>query len=381
MFGKKLRTIFKTALRVWSSICWITCRGKQRTRNYSAKKSTFASSDFTLPYPLPMPVNKSAYARYRIIDDILNYKKIADLQFLREACERRLDTTFSERTIKKDIQDMRLDFDAPIVFDHYHKGYCYTHPFSMQTTMPLQSSDISALQFAVSTLSQFQEMPVFEDFKEAVDKIIKALKLKADNQHSNFIQFERVPFYKGSEWLSPIAQAIEARHPLRLQYRSFEMEEAQTRLHHPYLLKEYKHRWYVIGYDEQRESIRIFALDRIEALEPQTEHRYFRLEGFDADAYFKYALGITVLADQAPQDILLCFAPLQGKYIENQPLHPTQETRQTARGLEVKLRLVPSYELIAEILSYGESVKVLAPNSLRERIAEILDKATNLYRS
>jgi len=325
-----------------------------------------------------MPVNKDAYARYRIIDDLLNYKKYVDLQTLKEYCERRLDDTFSDSTMKNDIRAMRDKFYAPIEFDKYHKGYFYTENFSMQTTVPLKSADLSALDFAVSTLEQFQNIPILEDFKETVEKIKRSIKIKQENEESNFIQFEKTPFFKGIELLSIFSQAIREERVVNFEYHYFSDKPSKTHSLHPYLLKEYRNRWYVIGFHPERKEIRIFGLDRIANLELM-EEEFLTLESFDSDDYFKYSLGITVLEQQKPQEIILLFDEQQGKYIKTQPIHETQEIELNKEGFLVKLKLLITYELVSEILSYGEKVKVLAPTSLQKIIQERLNNAIDLY--
>jgi len=327
-----------------------------------------------------MPVNKSAYARYRIIDDVLNYKKYADLQMLLESCERKLDTSFGERTIKKDIADMRMEFDAPIEFDKMERGYFYAEPFSMQTSIPLKSNDLSALQFAAQTLSHLGNISILSDFKETVNKIIKAIKIKETTQvqSRSFIQFEKVPNFKGSELLNDFVYAIQEKHKINIDYHSFDGDTTQERILEPYLLKEYRNRWYVIGFDELRQGIRIFGLDRIDNL--KILDKVFELpQDFNPDVYFKHSLGITVFPDQQPQEIQLLFLHPQAKYIETQPIHELQEVEYTPEGLLVKLPLLITYELVAEIMSYGSQVRVIQPHSLTKMIKEQFTKALDWY--
>ena len=69
-----------------------------------------------------MPISKSAYRRYKIIDLIIRntskpYPSIEDIQ---DACLDKLDFFPSENTIEKDIKNMKLPepdgFDAPIKY-------------------------------------------------------------------------------------------------------------------------------------------------------------------------------------------------------------------------------------------------------------------------
>ncbi|TAF63279.1 MAG: WYL domain-containing protein [Cytophagales bacterium] len=328
-----------------------------------------------------MPINKDAYARYRIIDDVLNYKKYVDLLTLKEACERRLDDYVSDRTLKKDIADMKLAFDAPIEFDRYNKGYYYTQPFSMQTTIPLKNNDLMALHFAVSTLNQFENIPILADFKEAVHKIAKAIQVKQQTFETteSIIQFEKMPYFKGIELLNDFTTAIVHKKKVSFDYEYFEPNKKNKKhILHPYLLKEYWNRWYVTGYHETYQQIRTFGLDRINNL-VISEEEFWQQEDFDANIFFKNALGITVLANAEPEEIILLFDKQQGKYIETQPIHETQTTENTENGLIVKFKLMITYELVAEILSHGDKVVVVQPQKLVDMVKNSLQKSLSNY--
>ncbi|HEY0272303.1 MAG TPA: WYL domain-containing protein, partial [Chitinophaga sp.] len=125
-------------------------------------------------------------------------------------------------------------------------------------------------------------------------------------------------------------------------------------------------------------SVLTFALDRIIKLWPTNKH--FDAKNFDDAAYFRHALGITVPGDD-PQEVRLRFTPQQGKYIKSQPIHPSQEIIQdTEDACEVKLHLVVNPELRMLLLSYGATLKVLAPESLVKDLAEEAGKMAALYK-
>jgi len=85
-------------------------------------------------------------------------------------------------------------------------------------------------------------------------------------------------------------------------------------------------------------------------------------------------------SDDKPQDIILSFPPLQGKYIKSLPLHHTQQIIiDTDKELQIKLHLYITYDLEMELLSYSSDIKVLKPKSLANRLKDFHKKAYLQY--
>ena len=101
--------------------------------------------------------------------------------------------------------------------------------------------------------------------------------------------------------------------------------------------------------------------------------------GTDIEKYFDHNIGVTVNPTPA-KDIRLWFSPLQGNYIKTQPQHTSQNTiSNDASGLIISLKLIPNYELLQTLLSFGPEVKVLEPLSLQEQMKEMVKKTMKLY--
>ena len=83
----------------------------------------------------------------------------------------------------------------------------------------------------------------------------------------SFIHFERAPEIIGIQYFDPIVRAIENSMVLRITYLPYYEDKPYFNEVHPYLLKEFRHRWYLIGFNAYREQLRTYALDRIRSLE------------------------------------------------------------------------------------------------------------------
>lgn len=333
-----------------------------------------------------MPLNKEALIRYRVINRCLVDFKYVSKARLTRACEEALDIApIGERTIDQDIHDMRHDrglgFYAPINFSREHNGYYYGDPSYSIDSIPLNEEELEALSFASTMLEQYRHIDLFSTFTGAVQKIVEAVNirrmLKSESSYS-FVQFESVPEMKGNELLKPVIEAIRDRTVLEILHQRFDSDKAYRHIVHPYLLKEYRNRWYLIGLNDDLQEIRTYGLDRI--LEIKEVHQVeFRETGFNPERYFRSAIGI-IAPETDPQRIVLRFTREQGMYVITQPIHESQEiVEEDEEQITISLFIIPTYELISMILGWGENVEVMEPESLRERVKERVKAMKKVY--
>jgi hypothetical protein len=177
---------------------------------------------------------------------------------------------------------------------------------------------------------------------------------------------------QGTEHLYELLRAIKSRKMIEFQYHKFWEEEASHRLVSPYALKEFRSRWYVVAWDLGGGGLKTFALDRMSAL--RLSARDFTMPPeLDITAVFRYCYG--VISDrnsmEQPEPIVLRFSAHQGKYIKTLPLHHSQQILEdNDEEFTISLQLHPSYDLVMEIMSFGDEVQVLSPVSLVEEIRD-----------
>jgi predicted DNA-binding transcriptional regulator YafY len=91
-------------------------------------------------------------------------------------------------------------------------------------------------------------------------------------------------------------------------------------------------------------------------------------------------IGVSKAIDSEVEEIIFHFNKNTGKYMENKPIHETQKHKWlNEETLEVKIKVIPNYELERLILSNGESIEVIEPKYLRERIKNRIDNNIKLY--
>jgi len=324
-----------------------------------------------------MSGNKEALIRYRAINRCICNKKTATKDELIRACSEALGMHVAWRTIAGDISAMRYDeglkYYAPIK-NNKGIGYYYEDPNYSIDQIPLNEEELHALSFTSKLLKQFSEVDIFDSFNVAVDKLSERLEIGLKSQlegaQYNFIEFETGVVQSGSEYLASTIDAIKSKIAINLQYASYQRNETKTYELHPYYLKEYRNRWYVIGWCKEVEAIRTFGLDRVK----QIEHMHkvdFHQSKFDPVEYYKHALGISVLQNEKPLDIELKISASQAPYVLSRPIHHSQELLEKKdEHIRIQLHIIMNYELVSTLLGMGSNVEVISPPELKKRLAD-----------
>jgi len=331
---------------------------------------------------------KNAQLRYRVIDRSLRnpYKPFPTKEDLRQACEEAIfgsieGTDICDSTIEKDMFAMRMEFDAPIKYSKRDKGYYYEDEEYSIDQIPLSEDDIEAIKFATNTLMQFRDVSIFKQFGFAIDKIFDRVHIAnnpTDENVDNYVQFESMPETSGSSMLPELLKAIKDKLIVKFVYTNFATGKVKDRKVLPLLLKEYSNRWYLICFNPSKEKIMTFGLDRMSVLEV-TEDYFLNKFDFNPDNYFKHSIGITA-NETTPEKIVLKVDKIGSKYLQSQPLHPSQKLVKSGNNRDtLELVVIISEELKRTILSYGAQIEVVKPKSLRDEIQVSISEMVENY--
>lgn len=329
-----------------------------------------------------MPVNKNALLRYRIIDGCLTnpMRRFPTMNFILEKIQEQLGESISESQFAKDIQGLKRIYKAPIKFDRHHNGYCYSEPDFSIREFPLTHAEIEALDYSTALLQQLKGTRMFQQFENAINKMTEGYRVSKllGKSEVQILQVEEPVKTEGSEWLEMLLRSIVEKCAVRMHYKGFGKDEKSYTLS-PYLLKEYRNRWYVIGFARESDAVRVFALDRIQTLKPSKES--YASADFSPDEFFRYSFGITHLDASRPARVVLRFRASEIPYVLSQPLHHSQTVEEhTDASLVVSLQVYITSELKMAILAHGAAVEVIEPESLRLEIAAIAREMAGMYR-
>ena len=334
-----------------------------------------------------MPVNRNALIRYRTLDNCLrNRFRKWTLNDLIDACSDALyeyegiDKGISRRTVQADIQLMRSDklgYNAPIIVVD-KKYYTYDDKEYSITNIPLTDQDLNRLTEVVDVLRQFKGFSHFRELDGMVQKLEDKVHSTKTHQ-GRIIDFEKNEDLRGLDYLDEIYQAILKKQSLEITYQSFRARQANTFVLHPYLLKEYRNRWFVLGIKGSLNNLQNLALDRIQSLKISAV-TYRENDCFDMENYYQDVIGVTVSENVRAQEIHIAINRSNAPYVITKPLHHSQKVIEKGPdGIVISINVQQNFELERVILGFGESMKVLKPERLRKRIKEKLELAVRGY--
>lgn len=203
--------------------------------------------------------------------------------------------------------------------------------------------------------------------------------IKDGVQLRKHIAFEPMP--SGQQYLTTILEAIRDNVCLRVTHQGYSKEEATSFVIAPYCLKVFKQRWYVLAESEYPDKrLLIYSLDRFTKME-RTDKKYIIPENFDIEEHFYSFYGVSCANVAKADFVRLRVDAWQANYFRSLPLHHSQKEIESTDEYSVfEYFLVPTHELIREILSNGSAVEVLAPQSLREEIIDKVKKMKEKYK-
>ena len=335
-----------------------------------------------------MPTNKNASIRYQVLDKCFRDKRHRYyVEDLLEKCEEALYYYngvggVSRRQIFEDIKFMESDTGWSIPLEHNKDGrkvyYRYSDPNFSINKQPLTDHEAQQLKSVILTLSRFRGISKNEWVEEVISNLEWRFNLKGNAQ--NIIGFEQNMELRGLNYLSPIIDATSNRQVLRITYRSYrENSEKKTIVIHPYYIKQYNNRWFLMALDNENQYISNFALDRIHSVDIVDGVSYIPNDSIDFDHYFDEVIGVTIpKTDVKKETIVLQLSPNQFSYVVAKPLHSSQILLDEEKRI-ISIDVKPNYELDYNILSLGPDVEVLAPDNYRKHIQSKIEECLKKY--
>ncbi len=351
-----------------------------------------------------MPANKNAVTRYYILDKLLanryhNYSTEDLRQLVNEELEELNQEPVSRRTIELDLQ--YLEYEGPFLaeIEHYQidvpsqnnpnktvKKSChrYADPSFSIFKKDMTDDEKYLLSEALSLLGQFDGLPNLD----GLEALRKGLNVKTERQ---IISFTKNPL-ENSTLLGELFTSISQKQVVELHYHRFDTpEEDRITIVHPYLLKEYNRRWYLIAAAEDTGKILNFALDRIDRIVPLPGHRHVEYKG-DLNERFEDIVGVTLYEDRPVQTILFWVSDRSKDYVATKPIHESQKYYRGEKEAELRrqypmleggafftIDCIENYELIRELTSFGADLVVLSPEEVRRSVIQRIEEIYQVY--
>lgn len=286
----------------------------------------------------------------------------------------------SKKTIQNDIRFMKEEAakkNAKIVCI---KGkYRYDPPGFNIYDLQVDPHSVEKIKLAIALLKQINGLDLHEDLKEVYETLNMRVNESSEPLPS-FIQFDLKSQYIGAEHIGDLLDAITAERVIAFDYHPFTAPEKYRVIVHPYLLKEYNNRWFLIGWHEEKKLIQVFALDRIKGkIKPQVLEFYPHYK-FNPDTYYNDVIGVSIPTDGQIEKVVLKFKKERVPYVQTNQLHHSfKKLSENETTTTFEYSLIPNNELKAQILYFGCDVEVLAPKQLRDEIAAIIAESNKKY--
>lgn len=335
-----------------------------------------------------MSTNKHALIRYEALDrcfsnkgrkyfmeDLIQYVSSALYDYTGKQ------TTISRRQIFKDMDFMRdtAGFNAPIFAIKEGKKAYYRYENTNFSIALQQINPIEAglLKNAMEVLKRFKGMPQFEFIQELTLKLKKSFHLE---ELDHIIFFDQNEYLRNIDYLGQLLKAIQDKDVIEIEYKSFNQQIPESFIFHPYFLKQYNKRWFLVGQRNDYDNWTILALDRIIAFNKAYDYIYKPIVD-DPEEYFEDIIGVSKPIDTMSQKVELKISFSLWPYIESKPLHPSQKVMLREQdAITIQLDIIPNYEFYAQILGFGPAIEVLSPSTVREELKSKLQDALIKYK-
>ena len=170
-----------------------------------------------------------------------------------------------------------------------------------------------------------------------------------------------------TDYLPEIQKALLDRHAVQVRYYSMSRGEETARRIDPYHLTYFNGGLYLLGYCHLRQAVRIFAVERMRALETLSD-TYTIPADFDIEEYLRGAWGM-IRGDLVT--VQAVFSKAVAPYVRERLWHPSQEMHELPGGrLALTLRVADTVEVRRWVLGFGSDAEVILPAELREALRQ-----------
>jgi predicted DNA-binding transcriptional regulator YafY len=274
------------------------------------------------------------------------------------------------KTIARDIKTLKEEFDAPIEFDTANRGYYLTnHGWSFECPI-FEESDMVAAVLGAKLAEEIFPSPLSDEAKNATDNLL------AENNPDmlDTAVIDALVVASGlrvainPEVFKTVFDAWVRHEAVEILYRSAAGDPTE-RVVEPQVLAYKNSSWFIKAYCHLRREWRTFAVHRIQSA---------RLTGknFEPDlALIRKVREDGIFDYRRVRDIVIECDAETAHYVVEKPLHSGQRVERTESG--AALLRIPSavgWEVVSWTLAQGGRARILKPDKLRKKVAEIAER-------
>lgn len=309
---------------------------------------------------------------HRILDTRRTPVSLADLTDLLEC---------SEATVYRLLREMKEYLGAPIELDREVGGYRYgqEHPAYELPGLWFSSTELQALvlfQKLLAGLGPGFLEEYLEPFSRRLGRLLEHRELRLAEVGSRIRLLTLAARPMGASFHT-VASATLQRRRIEIQYHSRSRDEVTLRTLSPQRLVYYRDNWYLDAWDELRSALRSFSIDRIRNA---TLLASVAIDVPAAELDQHYASAYGIFAGTPDHIAVLRFSPERARWVADERWHPKQSGELLPDGrYELRFPYGDARELVMDILRHGPEVEVIAPDTLRAEVKQLLQAALARY--
>jgi predicted DNA-binding transcriptional regulator YafY len=284
-----------------------------------------------------------------------------------------------DRTLRNDFTYLKM---CGAQIERRKKSYYYQKPFEELNVLKsiIQIEDIEELYQTLEILQHFKHLPPTQAMRDLLERLKEEWGYEYKDPRK-IIDFEEVELINEQQ-LNDLYKVIREEKTISINYLPFTATTPQDLVIYPYLLKEFRHRWYIVGLNKSLQKIQNIAIDRIKYWHKIENEKFISSPIPDILARFRDIIGVTLNENAPKEQIVVQLATHRARYVETKKWHHSQRKISEKDGKTVfEFELIINNELRSRILEYSGDIEVLKPLHLRSEIAEMLQKSLALYES
>lgn len=350
-----------------------------------------------------MAENRKASLRYQVLDRCFSdTSKDYFMKDLIEAVSNELDEyrlePVVERTIQRDIATMKRKHGIELREDL--KGgktgremiYRYVDPDFSIYKKEISPAEAKQLRDTIEMLRRFKGMPNWKD----LELVLVWLKVNfgLDGMSEGTVMFAQNPYLRGLDLFGDLLKAVMGKKVIDILYSPFGRPK-KVRQVHPYQLRQWNYRWFLMGYEARKElkmPYVVIPLDRIERIERTYSKGFIpqKDEDFDFDEYFKNIVGVSLLSknkkgeDPKPVPVVAKVYYPNAWYIDTKPIHSSQQVLERTAGwiagaegeepkhgyMVFQWDVIPNEELVQALIVYADQMEIIEPEWVRLKLID-----------
>jgi predicted DNA-binding transcriptional regulator YafY len=287
------------------------------------------------------------------------------------------------RTVYRDLEALQAA-GFPVYTDRIGGKTLWSFLDTAKHSIPIPFSlpELMALYFSRGMMKVLKDTVFYDSLESLFDKIKSTLPpeyIDYLGQIEDSLEVRAKPYKqygKIREIIEKVSEAAVQKKRIEIVYYTMSRKSRTRRKIAPYKIWFFDETFYLIAKCGLREDIRIFALDRIKALE-MTDETFEMPQDFDFDEFMKSSFGVF---HGQPVRVRIWFAADIAGYIREKTWHETQNIASQSDGSIIfEAEVAGTEEIKYWVLKWGAKARVLAPGSLREETRREVEAMLDNY--